>query len=53
VQPQPPPEGADEEEPAVDFPFEGAAKTDSLMVCVALSHFGHVMTCDWLITMRS
>ncbi len=53
MQPQLPPEDADEEEPAVDFPFEGAAKTDSWMVCFALSHFGHVMGCDRLITMRS
>lgn len=53
MQPQPPPEDVDEEEPAVDFPLEGAAKTESWMVCFALSHFGHVMDCDWRITMRS
>ena len=34
-------------------PLAGAAKTESWIVCFALSHFGHVIACVWLITMRS
>ncbi|HXZ11758.1 MAG TPA: hypothetical protein VEG64_05135 [Candidatus Sulfotelmatobacter sp.] len=41
------------EEPAEDFPFDGAAKTESCRVCLPLAHFGHVMACFWLITSRS
>jgi hypothetical protein len=51
VQPQLPDET---EELEVDFaPLEGAAKTESWMVCFALEHFGQVMVGFWLMTMRS
>jgi hypothetical protein len=44
VQPQPPDEAEELEE---DFaPLEGAAKTDSWIVCFALAHFGQAMV--WL-----
>jgi len=44
VQPQPPDEA--DEPPAEDLlPLEGAEKTESWIVCLALSHFGHVMAC--------
>jgi len=35
------------------LPFEGTAKTESWMVCFGLEHFGHVIACFWLITIRS
>jgi len=52
VQPQLPPS---EGEAFADdlLPFAGAANTESWIVCLALSHFGHVIACFWLITMRS
>jgi hypothetical protein len=60
LQPQPPPpqqpppfDGADEEERAADFPFDGEANTESWIVCFALEHFGQVIDCDRLSTMRS
>jgi hypothetical protein len=55
VQPQEPPDDADElDELAEDLlPLAGAAKTESCIVCFALSHFGHVIFWRWLITMRS
>jgi hypothetical protein len=55
VQPQDPPDGPDRlDELDEDFPpFEGAAKTESCIVCFALSHFGHVIFWRWLITTRS
>lgn len=45
MHPQEPPEDAEAEEPAADFPFEGAAKTESWSVCFALAHLGHVIAC--------
>jgi hypothetical protein len=35
------------------LPFEGAAKTESWRVRFELEHFGHVIACFWLITIRS
>jgi hypothetical protein len=34
-------------------PLEGAAKTESCMVCFELAHFGQVIGMFWFITMRS
>lgn len=34
-------------------PFEGAAKTDSWMMCLALAHLGQAIAWLWLMTMRS
>jgi hypothetical protein len=54
VQPHPPPDEAEEEDPAEDLlPFTGAAKTESWTVCFALAHFGQVIACFLFITMRS
>jgi len=44
VQPQPPDE-ADVPLEEVLPPFDGAAKTESWMVCFALAHLGQVMAC--------
>jgi hypothetical protein len=52
VQPQDPPDDA-AELIADLLPLAGAAKTESCIVCFALSHFGHVIFWRWLITMRS
>ena len=35
------------------LPFEGAAKTEGWIVCFELEHFGHVIACFGLITIRS
>jgi hypothetical protein len=35
------------------LPFEGAAKTESWIVRFALEQFGQVISCAWLITIRS
>jgi len=44
VQPQPPDEA--EAPVAEDLPpFDGAAKTESWIVCFALAHLGQVMAC--------
>jgi hypothetical protein len=55
VQPQEPPDDAVDVDGLVGdlLPFEGAAKTESCIVCFALSHFGHVIFWRWLIMMRS
>jgi hypothetical protein len=53
VQPQAPAEDAEPEEPAEDFPLDGAANTESWSVCFALEHFGQVMACFWFMTSRS
>lgn len=50
MQPQLPAEG---EAFADDLPLEGAAKTESCRVCLALAHLGQVMAWFWFITMRS
>jgi hypothetical protein len=51
VQPQLPDEA---DELGADFaPLEGAAKTESWIVCFALAHFGQAMAWVWLMTMRS
>lgn len=49
------PQAPDEAEELDDAfaPLEGAAKTESWMVCFALEHFGHAIAWVWLITMRS
>jgi hypothetical protein len=51
VRPQPPHEA--EELEAVFAPLEGAAKTESWMVCFPLEHLGQAMAWVWLMTMRS
>jgi hypothetical protein len=61
LHPQPPPQheppepeaDPDEVPPLALLPFPGAAKTESWIVLFALSHFGHVMACFGLNTMRS
>jgi hypothetical protein len=35
------------------LPFPCAAKTESWIVFFPLSHFGHVIDCFWVITIRS
>jgi hypothetical protein len=52
VQPHPPEDA--EEVPDEDFPPpEGAANTESWMVCFALEHFGQVIFALFFITSRS
>lgn len=53
VQPQAPEADSPAEPPELLLAFEGAANTESWMVCFALAHFGHVMAVLWFITMRS
>ena len=53
MQPHEPPEDAEAEWLAEDFPFERPANTESWSVCFPLAHFGHVIACFWLITSRS